>query len=241
MRARRRAAAAAQHVLVGHELAVVFAERAFERPVARDRASSADDVHSQTSPYHCASCGACGGPRMVAAGFDEVAFDRLAARRGFPFGLGRQPRFAPARVGVGFVVAHVAHRRRGLERPQARQRHLVPRAVDLRPVERRLPRALLHRGPAVREPQLGPRVTAAFDEFEVFAVGHRARGEAVVAQEHLVARLLVVEAERAAAPWPISRMPPGNSSQRSGGASPLAAAARFGVHRDRAGSRRSCA
>jgi hypothetical protein len=135
---------------------------------------------------------------MVKAGVDEIACERFLCRRGFPFRFARETRAAPARIGVSFVIAHVAHRRRCLERPQARERHLVPRAFDTRPVERRLPCALLHRAPAVGQPQLGLGITAGFDEFQVFARGHRTRSQAVVAQEHLVARLLVIEGEGSA-------------------------------------------
>jgi hypothetical protein len=89
----------------------------------------------------------------------------------------------------------MAHRCRRLERPQARKRHLVPCALDPRPVERRVPRAFLHGAPAVGQPQLGFRITAGFDEFEILAGRDRTRSEAVIAQEDLVARLLVVEGE----------------------------------------------
>ena len=50
---RRGARAAAQHELVAHELAVVFADRACERAKAAGRAGRPTAVHSQTSPNIC--------------------------------------------------------------------------------------------------------------------------------------------------------------------------------------------
>jgi len=92
------------------------------------------------------------------------------------------------------------HRRVERERPQARQRHLQPRAAVLGqlPVQRRLPALRLHGVPAVGQPQLRIRVAAGLDEREPLAVGHGARGQAERPQRDDVARRLVVERERRA-------------------------------------------
>ena len=54
------------------------------------------------------------------------------------------------------------------------------------------------RGPAVRQPQLGPRIAAVAHEGEPFAVAHEGAGEAHRPDQRAVRRGLVVEAEIAA-------------------------------------------
>lgn len=52
----------------------------------------------------------------------------------FPFRLGRQTLASPARIGGGFIVAHMRDRRVDIEGTQALQGHFVPLAFALLPV-----------------------------------------------------------------------------------------------------------
>src|SRR6476661_581478 len=79
----------AQHQLVDHELAVVFAERALDRPVA--------------------GIGGVGAARPLP--YDPEGVVEMAGPRGhLPLHFGRQMLAAPARERVGLVVADVADR-----------------------------------------------------------------------------------------------------------------------------------
>ncbi len=89
VRLRRRAAAAAQHVLVAHELAVVLADRA-RRPARKPgygRVVAARPLpHVAVDLRGCRRGGAPSGARqrMQRAGFEEVAGDRLLRARRAP-------------------------------------------------------------------------------------------------------------------------------------------------------------
>src|SRR5664279_3182428 len=75
---------AAQHQLVDHELAVIFAERALDRPIAG-----------------VGGVGAAGPLPDDAEGVVEMA----GPGGDFPFHFGRQVLAAPAREGVGLIIA----------------------------------------------------------------------------------------------------------------------------------------
>src|SRR6266850_1851796 len=94
----------------------------------------------------------------------EVAVKRRVAGGNLPFRFGRQAFFGPAREGVGLVEADVADRLGGIDRALAGQREDQPLAILAAPVERRLPALLLHRAPALRQPEFGPLVAALGDE-----------------------------------------------------------------------------
>ena len=123
----------------------------------------------------------------------EVAGDRRARGGVLPLLFGGQARVAPARVGVGLEVADVGDGRVRVERQQAAQRLRVPDAVALLPVQRRLPAALPHGTPALRQPETRGVVAAGIHEREVLPVDHRPIGEPIRAQVNGVARALVVE------------------------------------------------
>src|SRR5262249_32655865 len=134
-----------------------------------------------------------------AAALGEGALDPgPLVRRALPLGLGREPRARPARVGVGLVVAHVAHGLVGPQRRHAREGEAPPLAVALLPVEGRAPAARERGGETVGEPELRARVAAVAHELEVLGVGHGPRGELEGLDEDAVARALVVEGEAAA-------------------------------------------
>lgn len=196
MSGRGRATAAAQHHLPDHELAVVLADRAGQRPEAGigvvGKAGPLPDLAD-----HLQQPVARGGRdrvrvRRVVSGCRP----RLRCGGGSPLELGRQPGVGPLRVGGGLVEAQVADRLGRVERAPAHQReHCRAFGVELAPVERRLPAAGLHRGPAVAEPRLGAAIAAVADEVEEFAAGNRAVRELERAQQRLVARGFVVERE----------------------------------------------
>ena len=89
----------------------------------------------------------------------------------------------------------MADRRVEVQAPRAVQRELGPGAAALLPVERRRPAVLLHRGPAVRQPQVRTAVAAVLDEAEVLAGGHRLSCEEERLEVHAMSRPLVVERE----------------------------------------------
>src|SRR5882762_10319641 len=125
----------------------------------------------------------------------EIAGERQVALRDFPFRLSRQPLIGPAGEGVGLVEADMANGFRRVDRALARQGEDPPGAVFETPVERRLPALLLHRRPAVGQPEFRPVIAALGDEFEVIAATDRMRGEAERLEPYLVARPLIVERE----------------------------------------------
>src|SRR5580698_6904395 len=113
-----------EDVLADHELAVVFAHRAGCRPEARIRGVAARGplpgvAEDPVVPQH--------GAWVRRPAREEVVAEKVRAlaagqRDGLPLGLGRQPHPGPVREGVGFVVAHMAHRLVGVDWSQARKR-----------------------------------------------------------------------------------------------------------------------
>ena len=123
----------------------------------------------------------------------QIARDLELRRRVFPFRLGRQARAAPAREGVGLVIADMHDGRVGLDRPQAGERHRMPGAADFAPVQRRIP-FFAHDGlPTVREPMRRFAIAAGRHEFEPLGIGDQAIGQAIRFEQHAMARALVVE------------------------------------------------
>src|SRR3546814_8531370 len=106
--ARWRARAALENELPAHELAVIFADRAFGRAEAGIGAIGAagpfPDVAEKAGRVAKARRDRPGGVELIAA------CRIVRQRRRLPFGLGRQPRARPARIGVGFVEADMRHR-----------------------------------------------------------------------------------------------------------------------------------
>ena len=85
----RRQRRAAQHHLIDHELAVIFAERAGRRLVA--------------------GIGRIGAARPLPDHAEGVA-ERAGVRRNLPLAFGRQILAGPARERIGFVVTDMADR-----------------------------------------------------------------------------------------------------------------------------------
>ena len=100
--------------------------------------------------------------------------DGEVARGEFPFGLRRQARAAPARVGVGLVQRDVGDRPRQIERLLAVQREFLPAPADIAPVQRVLELAGADPVPAFGQPQRRVAVAAGLDELEVVAIRDQA-------------------------------------------------------------------
>ena len=139
--------AAAQHVLVAHELAVVLADGARRRRGSRGRARRRC---ASTPRRRRTSAQAAPRRRRVAQRAadaahrlsSEVAVDRRAPAATLPLGFGRQARAGPARVRVGLEVADVADRRVAIDRRRMPcSVNVPPRAVRALPVQRRVPAA----------------------------------------------------------------------------------------------------
>src|SRR5712664_3278682 len=96
---------AAQHQLVDHELAVVFAERSLNGTVA--------------------GIGGVGAAGPLPHD-PECVVEMAGTRGGLPLHLGRQMLAAPARERVGLVIADVADRGGPIDRLQSGERHGVP-------------------------------------------------------------------------------------------------------------------
>ena len=171
---RRRQRGAAQHHLADHELAVVFAERAFGRAVAR--------------------IGQIGAARPLPGDAEGVG-DQAGARRHLPFRLARQVLAGKAGEGVGLVIADMRDGSRRIDRLQAGERHREPGAIFLSPIAGRLPAFRLHRRPAVRQPERGRRVAAGLDEFEPFGIADEMARDPHIGDQFVMPRRLVVEAE----------------------------------------------
>ena len=111
---------------------------------------------------------------MKALRVDEVSLDRQLGGRVFPFKLSGKARAVPIRVCVRLEIADVSDGFGFVDGPKTGESEIPPRAVPLRPVERRLPTLLVHRGPAERKPEFRSRVAAGFHEGEILAI--RANG-----------------------------------------------------------------
>ena len=121
---RRNARSAAQNHLPAHELAVVLAQRALQRPetgIAKVGAASphpAVAVVLRTVLVLVLRTAVSdldklrGGRGREPSGIEQIPLDRLALDRSLPLELLRQPVAGPARVSVCLVKAYLAHRRR---------------------------------------------------------------------------------------------------------------------------------
>src|ERR1700677_1761319 len=122
----RHAGAAAQHVLVDHELAVVLADRPGGRLEARvgtvGGGRPLPDVAEQAGVRRRPGDRVWMEPGLV----EEVPRDRQRARRHLPLRLGGQPTSGPAGEGVGLVVAQVTDRLGRIDRARPGQGELLP-------------------------------------------------------------------------------------------------------------------
>src|SRR5215469_3500939 len=148
------AGSATQDHLVDHELAVVFANRAFRRAIAGigvvRRLSPFPDVAEQLQPRP-PSC----GQRAQKSLFAKIAAGGQQLYGGvLPLEFGRKTFAGPAGESVCFVVAHMADRRFAIDGLEAVQCHCEPVAALLTPVERRAPAFLTGALPSVGEPVL---------------------------------------------------------------------------------------
>ena len=124
----------------------------------------------------------------------------------------------PAGKGVGLVIADMADRRGGIERPEAVKAHLHETAVGLFPIERGGPALRCHHGPAVGKPERGRAVAAVLDEGDPLGIGDAAIGEPEGTDELIVSRPFIVKAKPSPS-WPTGTMPPSNATQSSGAVS----------------------
>src|SRR6266404_6608700 len=123
---------AAQHQLVDHELAVVFAERALNGTVA--------------------GIGGVGAAGPLPHDPERVV-EMAGSPSDFPLHFGRQMLAAPARERVGFVIADVADGGGRVDGLQSGQGHDLPFARYLAPVAGRLPLLVADGREAVHQPE----------------------------------------------------------------------------------------
>src|SRR5260370_3858214 len=145
------AGAAAQDVLVAHELTVVSAECARRSAITGVGGISGPrpfpDVAKHLMEMSILSRD-CRGFRMKLLDLDEVSFDRQITRGTFPFEFRGESRSVPICEGVGFEIADVGHRLGFIDRPKTRKSELPPGAIVFHPIERRLPALFVHCHPA---------------------------------------------------------------------------------------------
>src|SRR3546814_6500058 len=104
-----------------------------------------------------------------------------------PFGLARQAHAGPARKRIGFVEADVHHRCLRVERQPSTE---CKSAVQiLGPVQRPLPTMLLHRTPALGQPQQWIAVTTLSNELAILAIGYQPIGQRVRRSEEPTSEL----------------------------------------------------
>jgi hypothetical protein len=170
---RRRRRTAAKHKLVTHEFAVVLA--------------------------HGSRCGCKSGVAEIGRGSPPPSLaealhqSRRHTDSMLPFGFGRQPRARPARVGIGLKKTDMTHRRIQIERPRSVQRKFGPCATLFPPVQRCAPPVVAHTIPAVRQPQIMPRIAPVCDELKVLAIADKPICDLVGAKEDLMTRRFVVK------------------------------------------------
>ncbi len=128
----------------------------------------------------------------------QIATHRFVSGDGLPFIFAWQAFPGPARVGVGLVETHVAHRFVFVERAHAGEREQPPVAVGIFPVKRCLPGFFAHAAPAIREPEFRTLITAGLDELEVLAVRDQPRSQRIRCQQHAMARAFVIETKAGA-------------------------------------------
>ena len=126
---------------------------------------------------------------------EQIALHRLPRPHRLPFPFRRQPQAPPARVGIGFVETHMTHGLVVPHHPEAGQRVGPPIIIVALPVERRLPAAVAHGGPAVGEPEVGPAVATIVQERPVLAVRHQPAGDPVGTNQDLVPGRFVIESK----------------------------------------------
>src|SRR5262245_51452958 len=170
----RRQRGATEHHLADHELAVVFAESAFGGAIPR--------------------IWQVGTARPLPGDAEGIRNDVMACSD-IPFRFARQILSCKASEGVSFVIADMLHRCRRIDRPEAAQCHDMPGSVLLPPIARCLPVFVLHRCPAVREPERRRRVTASGNEFEPFRVRDEMSCNPDTRNEFIVGRRFVIKAE----------------------------------------------
>src|SRR6266436_6064275 len=133
---------------------------------------------------------------MQDAAFEQIAIYIALRCRKLPLKFSGHTRSRPSRKGVSFVQAHVAHRLVFFYAASAREGELHPLTQRrFFPVQRRGPSAGLHDLPSVREPELGPRVTAIFNEREIFAASDQTSCQPERRDKNFVARRFIVKAE----------------------------------------------
>lgn len=193
--------ATAQHILVDHELAVVFAHGAGGRNKTRiGRIAGGRPLPDTAKQLPVAIAGF----RMEYGTLGKMAVRRpRAARRDGPGGhhlplrFRRQPGSRPARKGIGLEVREVYNRLRRHKRLRAVQREFLP-FPSIRPtppIQRRLERKLGPPVPAFREPVLGVAIAAITHESQIFGVADEAFSQCKRLQEQRMAWRLVVEAK----------------------------------------------
>src|SRR4051812_24566663 len=105
---------------------------------------------------------------------------------------------APAREGVGFIVADVADGTCRIDRLQSAQRHDPPFAVDLAPMAGRLPAFVAGGSVSVHQPQRRRAVAAILHEFEPFAVADEIARQLYRADQRAMGRFFIVETKTVA-------------------------------------------
>src|SRR3569833_3621979 len=99
---------AAQHHLVAHELAVVFADRAGGGAITGiGRVGATRPLPCIAEHLRKAASVAARDVGPIAARLHEIADDGAITRRALPLSLARQTLAPPARVGLGLVESHV--------------------------------------------------------------------------------------------------------------------------------------
>src|SRR5438445_2541369 len=138
MTARRRAGSAAEHELVAHELAVVFAEGAGWGLIARIANVGAGRPLPHVSIEFVQRAVLFPGSsrsRMEAAAFQKMPLQRCPGGGCLPFRLRGQAGARPARERVRLVITDMADRLRRLELPHPCQGYRQPLSVLFLPVE----------------------------------------------------------------------------------------------------------
>ena len=188
---------AAQHVLAAHEFAVVLTERTGAGAVSRIRRVGALRPFPNVAE-HLHGLGQSGWlrrQRPQGARAQRIAAHGQTLRGCFPFKLRWQTLAGPAREGVGFEVADVAHRGGAIDGNEAAKRHLPPLAVFALPIARCDPAFAVNRGPAVGQPVCRRGVAAICHELQPLGIGDQPVGQSEVAEEHRVAGTFVVVGE----------------------------------------------
>src|SRR5579863_7503723 len=190
MAGRRRAGASAQHHLIDHELPIVFADRAGGGTEARigEIGAGAPFPDILTKALYEGS-----GVDRYARG--PIFFGARLARRDFPFEFGRQPLAGPERESRCFIEADVTDGLGRFQRQPPIERIGAPNTVAFLPIGRSLPVFGVDLRPAVGKPERGGAIAAIFDEVEIFADADRPAGDAMIPNEGVMRRPLIVEGE----------------------------------------------